>query len=312
MRRSPTTGARVATPGAPVSWCMHSLARARRQLTRRRFLVGGAVTAAAFSLYSGELERHALTIVRKTVQIANLPTAFHGFTIAQISDIHYRDFDEPYFVEHAVSQINGLNPDMVALTGDFITAHRVPGLSVATAQGDANECAAILSGLRCPLRFCSLGNHDSVDPAGVLRALRNQGLTALDNQYTAIDRKGDRMWVSGIADAYYDVPNLPAAIPKRRPNEPLILLGHEPDFADTVAQYHPVDLMLAGHTHGGQIRLPLLPAFFLPAMGVKYVNGLFSVGPRTQLYVNRGLGTMHLPFRFNCPPELTLLTLQPA
>lgn len=290
---------------------MHSLDRARRQLTRRRFLAGGAVTVAALTLYSGELERHALTVVRKTIAIKALPTAFHGFTIAQISDIHYRDFDEPYFVEHAVNLINSLQPDLVALTGDFVTAHRVPGASSAVAESDANECASILAGIRCPLRFCSLGNHDTVNVPGVLRALRAHGLTALDNQYVAVDLRGDRLWVAGLADAYFDVPNITKAIPKRKPSEPVVLLGHEPDFADTVAQFHPVDLMLAGHTHGGQIRLPLLPAMFLPAMGVKYVSGLYAVG-RTQLYVNRGLGTMHLPFRLNCPPELTLLTLQPG
>ncbi len=290
---------------------MHSLDRARRQLTRRRFLAGGAVTAAALSLYSGELERHALTVVRRTIPVTNLPVAFHGFTIAQISDIHYRDFDEPYFVEHAVNLVNSLKPDLVALTGDFITAHRVPGASDATAVSDANECASILAGIRCPLRFCSLGNHDTVSVQGVLRALRTHGLTPLDNQHVAVDLRGDRLWIAGLADAYLDVPNIAKAIPKHKLSEPVILLGHEPDFADTVAQFHPVDLMLAGHTHGGQIRLPLLPAMFLPAMGVKYVSGLYTVG-RTQLYVNRGLGTMHLPFRLNCPPELTLLILQPA
>ena len=290
---------------------MHSLDRARRQLTRRRLLAGGAVTVAALSLYSGELERHALTVSRVTVPVIDLPTAFHGFTIAQVSDIHYRDFDEPYFVEHTVNQINQLKPDLVALTGDFITAHRVPGAPQSVPVGDANECAAILSRIACPLRFCSLGNHDTVDTAGVLSALRTHGLTAFDNQHTAIDLRGDRLWIAGLADAYFDVPNLAATLPARKAGEPLVLLGHEPDFADTVAQYRPVDLMLAGHTHGGQIRLPLLPAMFLPAMGTKYVSGLFRLG-NMQLYVNRGLGTMHLPFRLNCPPELTLLTLQPA
>lgn len=290
---------------------MRPLDRARRQLTRRRFLAGGAITAASLALYSGELERHALTVVRQTVHIRNLPTSFHGFTIAQISDIHYRDFDEPYFVEHAVNQLNLLKPDMVALTGDFITAHRVPGGGIKSADDDANECASILAGIQCPLRFCSLGNHDSVSVPGVLAALRNHSLTALSNQYTAIERGGDRLWVAGIADAYFDVPNLSTALPRRKAGEPVVLLGHEPDFADTVATVGGVDLMLGGHTHGGQIRLPLLPAMFLPAMGIKYVHGLFTL-VKTQLYVNRGLGTMHLPFRFNCPPELTLLTLQPA
>ena len=295
----------------PVLWCMRPLEQARRQLTRRRLLAGGAVSLAALSLYAGELERHALTVTRRTVAIRNLPTAFHGFTIAQLSDIHYRDFDEPHFVEHAVKQVNLLQPDMVAITGDFITAHRVPGASRTAAATDANECASILAGIRCPLRFCSLGNHDTENTPAVLSALRNHGLTAFYNQFTAVERGGDRLWIAGIADAYFDVPNLSAAIPRRKENEPVILLAHEPDFADTVAQLGTVDMMLGGHTHGGQIRLPLLPAFFLPAMGTRYVEGLFTLG-KTQLYVNRGLGTMHLPFRLNCPPELALLTLQPA
>jgi predicted MPP superfamily phosphohydrolase len=285
-------------------------------MTRRRFLAGGALSVAALSLYSGEIERHALQTVKRTVRIKNLPVAFHGFTIAQLSDFHYRDFDEPYFVEHAVQTVNRLNPDMVALTGDFITAHRILGQAdsaqVKTRFTDANECAEILKGLICPLRFSSLGNHDSAEPKNIVKALRENYLTPLYNEHFAIDKGGDRLWVAGIADAYFDVPSLPTALPKRKPNEPVVLLGHEPDFADTVAAYGPVDLMLGGHTHGGQVRIPFLPAMLLPAMGVKYVSGLFEVGNGMQLYVNRGLGTMHLPFRFNCPPELTFFTLQPA
>jgi uncharacterized protein len=295
---------------------MPSLQNAQRVLTRRRFLAGAAITAASISLYSGELERHAIDTVRKTVFIQNLPTSFHGFTIAQLSDFHYRDFNEPYFIAHAVQAVNRLNPDMVALTGDFITAHRLPPSTAKVDRkvhyDDANGCAEILQGLTCPLRFCSLGNHDAIDPQAVMDALRANHLTPLSNEYFAIDHGGDRLWVAGLADAYYDIPNLATALPKRMANEPVVLLGHEPDFADTVAKYLPVDLMLGGHTHGGQIRIPLMPALFLPAMGLKYVNGLFHVGGGMQLYVNRGLGTMHLPFRFNCPPELTLLTLQPA
>lgn len=291
---------------------MQSLDRARNLLTRRRFLAGAAVTAATLSLYSAELERHSLTTVRRTIHITNLPDAFHGFTIAQLSDFHFRDFDEPYFIEHAVNEVNRLAPNMVALTGDFITAHRVPGAALQAAAEDSYECASILAGIKCPLRFCSLGNHDALNGPAVLRSLRAHGLTALYNQFVAVDYKGDRIWVAGIADAYFDVPNLKQALPRRKANEPLILLGHEPDFSETVAADQPVDLMLAGHTHGGQIRLPLLPAMFVPAMGIKYVSGLYNVRGNMQLYVNRGLGTMHVPFRLNCPPELTLLTLQPA
>jgi hypothetical protein len=288
---------------------MPSLQRAQRAITRRRFLAGTAITAAAVALYSEAIERHALMTVQRTVFIKNLPTAFHGFRVAQISDIHFRDFDEPEFVESAVHAVNTLNPDMFAVTGDFITAHHG---AIATKLTDADDCAAILSRVRCPLRFCSLGNHDAYLGPQIRQTLRRHGLTPLDNEFTAVDVRGDRLWIAGIADAYYDVPNLTTAIPKRKVGEPIILLGHEPDFVDTVAASAPVDLMLAGHTHGGQIRLPLLPAMMLPGLGEKYIDGLFQVAAGTQLYVNRGLGCMHVPMRFNCPPELTLLTLQPA
>jgi predicted MPP superfamily phosphohydrolase len=287
---------------------MPSFQLAQRVLTRRRFLTGAAITAASLALYSGEIERHALMTVQHTVYIKELPTAFHGFRIAQLSDIHFHQFDEPYFVEHAVRAVNLLKPDMLALTGDYITAHR----GIARNLADADGCAAILSGVQCPLRYCSLGNHDALLGPQIRETLRLHGLTPLDNEFTAVDVRGDRLWIAGIADAYFDLPNLATAVPKRKAGEPIILLGHEPDFADTVAATAPVDLMLAGHTHGGQVRIPLLPALLLPAMGDKYVEGLFQVSTATQLYVNRGLGCMHLPFRFNCPPELTLLTLQPA
>lgn len=278
-------------------------------LTRRGFVAGAAVSVASLGLYAGELERHSLFTVHKTIRIARLPTAFHGFTIAQLSDFHYRKFDEPRFVQHAVAQVNRLNPNMVALTGDYITSDE---RSEHNNAHNTEECAAILSGIQCPLRFSTLGNHDSNDAPATVATLRRHGLNPLFNQHQAIDLGGDRLWVAGMADAYFDIPNLPATMPVRKPDEPLILLGHEPDFADTVARYQEVDLMLAGHTHGGQVRLPFLPAMFLPGLGIKYVDGLFQIGKGMQLYVNRGVGTVHLPFRFNCPPELTLLTLQPA
>jgi predicted MPP superfamily phosphohydrolase len=86
---------------------------------------------------------------------------------------------------------------------------------------------------------------------------------------------------------------------------------HEPDMLPAVAHTNAVDLMLSGHTHGGQVRIPLLPPLMLPPLGRRYVEGLFQFG-RTQLYVNRGIGAVALPFRFRCPAEITQLTLQPA
>jgi predicted MPP superfamily phosphohydrolase len=291
---------------------MSSRKSATGNLTRRRFLAGAALTAGGLALYAGEIERHMLMTVERTVRIRNLPAPFHGFRIAQLSDFHFHDYDESFFVRYAIQRVNALAPDMVALTGDFVTASG--DNHVKRAVPNAYACAEILSELKCPIRLCSLGNHDAVIKREVGDALHRNGLQLLMNQFTALERRGERIWVSGIADAYLDIPNLSLAIPQRKPNEPIVLLGHEPDFADAIAsQNYSVDLMLAGHTHGGQVRLPFMPAILLPAMGEKYVEDLHKVGTsEMQIYVNRGLGCMHLPFRFNCPPELTLLTLQPA
>lgn len=280
-----------------------------RRPTRREFLVGAAAIAAAALLVDGtEVNRHHLTVLEHTATIANLPPAFHGFRIAQISDFHHRGFDEDFFLRRVVRRVNALAPDMVALTGDFITAD---ARHWKRNQQHAHICAEILRNLVCPLRFCSLGNHDSIDKRGVIAALKQNGLPVLDNKYESLERGGDRLWISGIADSYFDAPDLSRAIPLKRSGAPVVLLGHEPDFADVVAEYGGVDLMLAGHTHGGQVRIPLLMPMFLPDLGRKYIHGPFQL-QRLQLYVNRGIGTVHMPVRFRCPPEITVLTLQPA
>ncbi len=276
-------------------------------ITRRDVLKMASLAAAgALLLDVTELDRHHLTVLEETIRIPQLPAGFDGFRIVQISDFHYHEYDEDSFLRQAVARVNSLRPDMVALTGDFITAH---GIANPANRRHAFGCASILKEIACPLRFCSLGNHDSIDNPAVIQALQSAGLTVLHNRFESIDLHGDRLWISGIADAYFDAPDLSRALPRDRNGSPVILLGHEPDIAPRIAEYGGVDLMLAGHTHGGQVRLPILPPMFLPDMGRHYIHGLFQVNG-LQLYVNRGLGTVHLPIRFRCPPEITVLTLQ--
>ena len=280
-----------------------------RRPTRRELLVGvAAVAAGALILDTTEINRHHLTVIEHTAPIPNLPPAFHGFRVVQISDFHHRGFDEDFFLRRVVRQVNALAPDMVALTGDFITANP---RHWKRNREHANICAEILKDLSCPVRFCSLGNHDTIDKKGVVAALKRNGLPVLDNRYESLDRGGDRLWIAGIADAYFDAPDLSRALPGRQTNAPVLLLGHEPDFADVVQEYGGVDLMLAGHTHGGQVRLPVLMPMFLPDLGRKYIHGPFRLNDM-QLYVNRGIGTVHMPVRFRCPPEITVLTLKPT
>jgi predicted MPP superfamily phosphohydrolase len=175
-------------------------------------------------------------------------------------------------------------------------------------------CAALLQELECPVRYAVLGNHDAmVNMAVVTDALETHGIPVLANQYVPIERDGRRIWLGGVMDVSVKLARVEEAVPKpaEKNGDPVILLAHEPDFADHVARYGGVDFMLSGHTHGGQVRLPLLPPMMLPPHGKKYVEGLFRVGP-TQLYVNRGIGTVGLPMRLHCPPEITVFTLTPG
>ncbi len=175
------------------------------------------------------------------------------------------------------------------------------------------HCAEILSRIKCPLRYAVLGNHDAlVSAPAVIDALLTHGIPVLTNSSVPLERDGRRLWLAGMQDALEQRPDLLTALPAgRNPDkEPLILLAHEPDFADRVLGQQ-IDLVLSGHTHGGQIRIPFLPPLLLPEMGTKYVEGLFRLRDGTQLYVNRGIGAVNLPFRFRCPPEISVMTLQP-
>ena len=282
-------------------------------ITRRAFLVGtGAATAAAgMALYAGEIARHELDITNRTFLIANLPPAFHGYRMVQISDIHLDEFTEPSFLERIIRHIDALTPDVVLLTGDFVT---LGSFTFVTSTHAAHRCAELLSTIKCPLRYAILGNHDvGVGAPLVIDALQSNGIPVLVNQHIPLERNGSRIWLCGAEDPGTSRPDLNLTIPKT-PDGPVILMAHEPDYADIVVK-HPrfplIDLMLSGHSHGGQIRLPFMGPLVLPPMGKKYPEGHYQFH-QMQLYVNRGIGTVGLPFRLNCPPEITVITLQPA
>jgi uncharacterized protein len=282
-----------------------------RVITRRNFLWLAAGSAAGMAFYAGEISRHELQIVYSTITIPHLPDPFAGYKIVQISDFHFHEFTEAAFLEGVVRRVNEVTPDVVVMTGDFVSSKPLPQrFSVPMAY----HCAALLSRVECPLRYAILGNHDVlVGTHAVTDALVTHGIPVLANSSVALDRDGRRLWLAGTADALEARPNLAAALPAgRNPDqEPLILLTHEPDYADHVVG-RQISLVLSGHTHGGQIRIPFLPPLLLPEMGTKYVEGLFRLRDGMQLYVNRGIGAVNLPFRFRCPPEISVITLQPG
>jgi predicted MPP superfamily phosphohydrolase len=297
--------------GEPVSDTQRHTPQAPASITRRSFITGGAIAGIGLAAYSATYARHEFEITERTFPIRNLPDVFEGFRMVQISDLHLEEYTETWFLEEIVRQVNGLKPDLVLITGDFIS--RGPR-DFAYAWHQAGICAEILSGLKAPQRFGILGNHDAaVGESHVIAPLEAHGIPILVDSYVPIERGRDLFWLCGFNDAGVNTPDPNLAIPPR-PNAPCIALCHEPDYVDRFVE-HPrfplVDLMLSGHTHGGQLRLPLVGPLILPPMGVKYVQGLFQFG-HMKLYVNRGIGTVGLPFRLNCPAEITHITLTRA
>jgi predicted MPP superfamily phosphohydrolase len=281
--------------------------------TRRQFLfAGGAAVAGGIALgIDGHFECDRIQLKRVEIPLSHLPAAFDGFRIAQLSDFHYDDFSASP-IRNCVQTVNNLNPDVVALTGDFVTVslftlghkpHR-------RASRAAEPCAEVLAGLKARLgSFAVLGNHDAgADPHFITSALQVRGIKVLRNASLPIEKDGSRIWIAGVADALEAQPDLNAAIGKIPGGETTILLAHEPDFADRAA-FHPVDLQLSGHSHGGQIWIPGIGAPWLPPLARRYPRGLYRIRDLT-LYTNIGIGTIRAPVRINCVPEVTLITLR--
>lgn len=282
-------------------------------MTRRTFLTLSAASVGGLALYSGETARHEISVEEYSIPLARVPDAFRGMRIAQISDIHYLQYTESYFVRDIVDHVNRLKPDMVLMTGDFVTYGPSPfsGESERVfALRHAPECASILSAIQCPLRYASLGNHDEeVNGPAIAGILQEHGLPCLVNTAVPLERDGKRLWVVGLGSVSKQDSKPDQAIPGSaiRDKEAMIVLAHEPDILPEIAKYN-ADLMLSGHTHGGQVRIPFMRPMFLPEYGRIYIEGWFQHGP-THLYVNRGIGTIAAPVRFNCPPEITVFTL---
>jgi len=216
-------------------------------------------------------------------------------------------------LREAIDEINRARPDVVLLTGDYVSSEVLtPRLTVAAAW----QCGRLLNQLDCRQRYAIFGNHDIwAGEQHVGDALQSNGITVLKNSYLPFERGGGRMWLAGLDDPVCGQPDPDRAIPpsiRNIANEPILLMCHAPDYVDVLRE-HPagqaVSLVLSGHTHGGQIRLPFVGPLRLPPGGRKYVEGLFQLGT-TQLYVNRGIGSVGVPFRFDCRPEITLFTLR--
>jgi len=277
------------------------------KVSRRKFLhiAGGfgvsvGVPSAVEVGYATRIEPLRVMLEECRIRIPSLPTAFEGFRIALFSDIHLYPFTPVQVVQDAVRLANSFRPDLVILPGDFVwrtveaAFDLVPVLSLLNpAQGT----------------FAVLGNHDHLKgPEIIAKALAQAGVRLLRNEGITIQRGRDSIYLAGIDSVWGGKPSPVAAFENRRGELTSIVAVHEPDSIRNLVPRFPVDLQLSGHSHGGQVRLPVVGPLILPPMGEIYNMGLYRVGS-AQVYTTRGIGTIHLNVRFNCPPEVTAITL---
>jgi hypothetical protein len=277
------------------------------RLTRRRLLkaagltVGAGLAGAAYAL---RVEPSWTQTVHVRLPVPRLPGAWEGARIVHVSDLHC----VPTPLEHlarAMDTVAALKADLVVATGDFIT-NRLPETREAV--------AGLFDRLAPPLGvFACLGNHDYglARPApratdlGVAAALSAHGVRVLLNEAVPLVRGGQTLWLAGVEDYWCGRMDPAAAMSRVPARSPAIMLCHNPDAADACAAAG-AGAILAGHTHGGQVRLPLIGAILLPVERRDRDQGLRQVDGAS-LYVNRGLGTV-LRVRFLCRPEITVLT----
>jgi predicted MPP superfamily phosphohydrolase len=279
-------------------------------VTRRTFLKKGALLAGSLlasgglvGSYSSFIETKWYDITRITLSFERLPNAFHGLKLLQFSDLHIGHHFNLKDLERIVTLINKEKADLLTFTGDLFDARITE---------DETLTSNLLASLEAPLgKWAVLGNHDKwIDKNYTLPILQNGGFQTLTNACKKITYKGQSIQIAGVEDRLTGSPDILKTLQGTNAQMFTLLLSHCPDFANQVVG-QPIDLQLSGHSHGGQIRLPILGALFTPLQGKKYVMGLYEVPDSNLLvYTNRGIGTTFLPFRFLCRPEITVITLE--
>jgi len=279
-----------------------------KTMQTRRSFPGLSGRLAAFAAGGGVLDSFVieprwLMLTAPTLRVAGLGAAWEGVRIAHLSDLHAGRICGIEYLRRVAAAANAASPDVIVLTGDHVS--RADALTPALIE--------LLAGLSAPEgKFAVLGNHDHACGAeAVCRALEQAGIDVLTNAHRILARRGQPLCIAGVDDCRTGRPDLAAALAGVDERVPRVLLAHNPDYAEAMPARPRVDLMLCGHTHGGQIRLPFGPAPMAAVRHKRYTEGLVR-GPRCNVYVSRGIGMVYLPVRFNCRPELPILTLRKA
>jgi uncharacterized protein len=250
--------------------------------------------------YVHRVEPSWIEVRSVSMPLPHLAPEFSGYRLVQLSDIHADRWMTTDRIAKIVRQVNQLKPDLVVLTGDFVTHSAEefsPNLAALSQLNPVDKTLAVM------------GNHDAWTNSTIVQsALEAAGVQVLNNQVAALQRKSAQLFIAGVNDVWAKRDRLDQVLAALPSEGAAILLAHEPDFAEQSAATGRFDLELSGHSHGGQVKLPFVKRI-VPPLANKYPIGQYKVGNMIQ-YTNRGVGMSGLPLRFNCRPEITVFTLK--
>jgi predicted MPP superfamily phosphohydrolase len=280
----------------------------KKKLSRREFInlllygsIGGYLTTRLGLAYSFLVETDWIDIQHINLTLPNLPKDFNGYRLAQISDIHFDDWMSPIKFSRVVDLVNKEQPDAIAITGDIISTDQ---------QHNKEEISRELQRLTPKDHvFAVLGNHDHwTDPKFVTNLFVKSGIINLPNKVTPVYKGNSQLYFCGLDDYWERKTHLETIVDNLPKTGCAILMVHEPDYAEISAQTGRFDLQISGHSHGGQVSIPLLGPPIVPPYAEKYPSGLYIV-QSMYLYTNRGIGMIRPRVRFNRRPEITIFNL---
>ena len=276
----------------------------------KRLRIGFGVTVLVLGLlafYGFFIEPNRLIVREETIAIAPWPRELDGLRIAVLSDIHAGGaFIDERKLRSIVERTNQLQPEMIVILGDYIAGdgRRHP------LRMEPDVFASILKNFSAPLGVYSvLGNHDWwYDGAKVRASLEQNGMKVLENEVVKVDARGTSLWLVGLADLWTRPQSVEQTLDRVPQGAPMIAMTHNPDIFPQLPPRVP--LLLAGHTHGGQVRFPFIGSVVQPSrFGQRYARG-HIVENNHDLFVTTGIGTSIMPVRFNVTPEIVLLTVK--
>lgn len=265
----------------------------------KRFLLIFFLISGLLLLYTF-IEPYWLELKETNIVNKDLPASFENVKIVFVSDIHHGLFFSRARVRNLVQEVNKLNPDIILLGGDYV-------------QGDPKyiqPCFKELKNLKAAIgKFGVLGNHDHWESAELTRKFAGEAnIRLLDNKAEWVYKNGERIKIGGVGDVFEDIQDINPTTSDAGDRDFVILLSHNPDYAEEI-KTHNVDLVLSGHTHGGQVTLFGLWAPVLPIENKKYRTGLVDTG-YTKVIVSNGVGTITPPVRFFARPQINLIRLK--